>query len=129
MDKYTAIQSRVVWPCYLNDQGNLFGGQAMKWMDEVAYICARRYTREKVLTVSVENIRFIQPIKMGEVANVVGRVVDAGPVKLTIRLEITKDPSPAGIAEKAMEATFVFVTVDQNERPMRLRDQTENAKN
>mgnify|MGYP002619629903 CR=1 FL=1 len=120
MEKYTAIQSRVVWPCYLNDRGNLFGGEAMKWMDEVAYITAQRYTPRDVVTVSVDNIRFLKPLKMGDVANVVGRVVDAGPVKLTIRVEIHKEIPHSGTTEKSLEATFIFAAVDENERPVRL---------
>ena len=120
MEKYTAIQSRVVWPCYLNDRGNLFGGEAMKWMDEVAYITAQRYNAREWVTVSVDKIRFLKSIKLGEIANVTGRVVDAGAVKLTMKVEIWKETPLSGTSEKAMEATFIFAAVDENERPVRL---------
>ena len=49
-------QTRVIFPSTLNTQDSLFGGNIMKWMDEVAYITAVRYEREKMVTVSVEGI-------------------------------------------------------------------------
>ena len=39
-------QFRVVFPKYLNSNGTLFGGKAMQWLDEVAFIAATRYSRQ-----------------------------------------------------------------------------------
>ncbi len=40
-------QFKVIFPSTLNDHDTLFGGTAMQWMDEVAYITATRFTRKK----------------------------------------------------------------------------------
>lgn len=51
-------QFKAIFPDSLNANGTLFGGQAMKWMDEVAYITATRFTRQRMFTVNTENIYF-----------------------------------------------------------------------
>ena len=52
-------QFKAIFPNTLNANETLFGGQAMKWMDEVAYITATRFTRQKMFTVNTENIYFL----------------------------------------------------------------------
>ncbi len=50
-DRITASitrQFKAVFPCMLNDNKTVFGGEVLKWMDEVAYITATRFAREKM---------------------------------------------------------------------------------
>jgi len=79
-------QFRMIFNDALNDNEILFGGLAMKWMDEVAYITALRYTRMKVVTVSVDNLKFLQAIKPGSMIEIIGRVVKAGTIKIEIQV-------------------------------------------
>ena len=44
-------QYRVVFPKHLNSNGTFFGGEAMQWLDEVAFITATRFTRQRMITV------------------------------------------------------------------------------
>jgi acyl-CoA hydrolase len=55
-------QFRFVTPEMLNGHGTLFGGIIMQWMDEVAYIEATRISRQKMVTVSVDHLKFISPV-------------------------------------------------------------------
>lgn len=111
-------QFRIVFPHFLNDNDNLFGGIAMQWMDEVAYITAIRFTRMKVVTVSVDNLKFKKAVKPGEMVEIIGRVSKVGKVKLVIQVEIFVENSLSDLREKAVEAFFTFAAVNSSNIPV-----------
>jgi len=113
-------QVKIVFPNTLNDHETLFGGQALKWMDEVAYITATRFLRRKIVTVSAEKIRFICPVKSDSIVEIKGSVSKIGKVKLEIKVEVTMEDMFSEKREKAIEAVFVFVAVSENQKPERL---------
>ncbi len=113
-------QFKAIFPNTLNANETLFGGQAMQWMDEVAYITATRFTRQRMFTVNTENIRFLKTIAPGSFAEVVGRVEKAGAVKLTVTVEIFVEEMYGQGREKAVEGIFVFASLDENNRPIRI---------
>jgi acyl-CoA hydrolase len=113
-------QVKVVFPNTLNEHDTLFGGTAMQWMDEVAYITAIRLTREKMVTVSVENIKFLQPIKSGTIVEITGNVIKIRGIKIEVQVEIwVEDMFKAGKL-KAVEALFIFAAVNEMNSPVRL---------
>lgn len=112
-------QHRVVVREYLNDQGKLFGGYALKWMDEVAYITARKYARQRMVTVSVDKIRFLEPITEGALLQISGNVISTGNVRLNIKVELWRDDESSSPGIKAIEGLFTFVAVDDSGKPVR----------
>jgi len=59
---------KLVLPEYINDQGNLFGGYLLKWIDEFAYITASLdYPGNRFVTVSLDNVVFQEPISCGDI--------------------------------------------------------------
>ena len=113
-------QYKIVFSKMLNDQNNMFGGIAMQWMDEVAYITAMRFTRKKMVTVSTDEIKFLKPVKSGEIVKLVGKVVEVGLVKITIKLELFTEQLDLETKQKAIEGFFVFAAVDKNNKPVRI---------
>lgn len=101
-------QYRVVFPKYLNSNGTFFGGEAMRWLDEVAFITATRYTRQRMITVKIDNIRFLKPILPNSIAEITGRIVKSGNVKLFIKVEVFAEDMYSSRREKAIEADFIF---------------------
>src|SRR5690606_5815784 len=67
---------KAVFPNTTNHYDTLFGGSAMHLMDEVAFITATRFSRQKIVTVSSDRIDFTHPIPAGTIIEVVGRVVE-----------------------------------------------------
>ena len=104
---FEVIQDRFVFHEYINDQGNLFGGNAMKWMDEVAYIAAKQFTRQRMVTVSIERVKFLLAIPLGSIVKVRAKILSAGPVKLIIGTEIWLEVNQDPYSIKAIEAKFV----------------------
>ncbi len=113
-------QFRVIFNDTLNDKGNLFGGRAMLWMDEVAYITAIRFSHMKVVTVCVENVKFKKAILPGSLVEIIGNVIKVGSAKIEIQVEIFVESSESGQREKAIWATFFFAVVDANNKPISL---------
>lgn len=111
-------QSRVIFPNTLNDKGNLFGGLAMQWMDEVAYITAIRFTHMKVVTVSVDHLKFKKAIKPGSIVDIIGRVQNVGNVKIVIQVEIYVETAESDLREKSVEASFTFAAVNNENKPI-----------
>jgi acyl-CoA hydrolase len=120
MNPKTTIQTRVIFPKHLNDQSNFFGGQAMLWMDEVAYITAARFTGKRMVTVSIENLKFLKIAILGDIVEIAGKVIEVGNAKMKINVEITKENHENGKAEILIHGIFVFASVDDYNRPVRL---------
>lgn len=120
MTQISAVQQRVVMPRYLNDNGDLFGGDAMKWMDEVAYLAAHKYTDQKLVTVTVEKIRFLKPVKEGDFIEIKAEVNEVRGLRLMIKVVIEKGIQNQEKQITAIDAMFVFAAVDERGRPVRL---------
>jgi len=113
-------QFKAIFPNTLNANDTLFGGQAMQWMDEVAYITATRFTRQRMFTVHTEKIRFLKTVEPNSIVEVVGRVVKAGSVKLSVLVEIYVEDMYGDGRDKAIDGIFVFATLDENNLPRRI---------
>lgn len=122
-------QVKAVFPGTLNTNETLFGGMAMQWMDEVAFITATRFTRQRMFTINTETIKFLKTITPGMFAEVVGRVEASGPVKLRVRVEIYAEDMYSDTREKAVEGVFVFAALDEQNRPVRLDATLEGCRN
>jgi acyl-CoA hydrolase len=118
-------QVKVVFKNATNDHNTLFGGTAMQWMDEVAYITATRFCRKKVVTISADKIDFIKPIPFGTIVELVGKVGTVGEIKLEVNVEIFVEQKFNNTREKAVGGRFHFTAVDLNSRPVRLFDDRE----
>jgi len=113
-------QVKVVFKNTTNDQDTLFGGTALQWMDEVAYITATRFCRKKVVTISADNINFEKPIPFGTIVELVGKVKRAGIMKLEINVEIFVEQKYTSKREKAVEGSFYFAAIDVHNKPVKL---------
>jgi acyl-CoA hydrolase len=111
-------QFKVVFPKHLNSNGTFFGGEAMQWMDEVAFITATRYTRQRMITVKVENIRFLRPILPNTILEIAGKITKTGNVKLFINVEVFSEDMFSRQREKSIEADFVFAPCNDELSPV-----------
>lgn len=113
-------QYKVIFSKMLNDQNTLFGGIAMQWMDEVAYITAMRFTRKKMVTVSTDKIKFLKPVTSGEIVQLVGNVAKVGLAKVTIQVEVFTEQLDSETKQKAIHGSFTFAAIDKNNKPIRI---------
>lgn len=119
-------QFKAIFPNTLNANETLFGGQAMQWMDEVAYITATRFTRQRMFTVHTEKIKFLKAVHPDSIVEVVGRVIKAEAVKLSVDVEIYVEQMYGSERYKAIQGIFVFASLDENKRPKKINYQHSN---
>jgi len=115
-------QYKVVLPNTLNAHETLFGGIAMQWMDEVAYIEAIRYTKKKMVTVSTDNIKFLKPIKPGQIVEIVANIINETALKLFIQVEVFSEELYTHKREKAVTSVFTFAAMNDANKPVRIRE-------
>jgi len=102
--------------------GNLFGGIMMAWLDESAAIMACQYARSnRMVTLVANEIRFIQPVKVGDIARIKGKIERVGTTSVTIKL-IVASLDPETLSERNVcETSMVFVNIDKwgNKAPIK----------
>ena len=113
-------QFKMIFHNTVNDNDTLFGGIAMKWMDEVAYITATRFTRMNMVTVCCDKIEFLKPIKYGSIAEIIGKVSKISNSKIVINVEIFIEGMYKDDRIKAVKSNFTFAAIDKNNFPVRI---------
>ena len=109
---------KAVFPNTTNHYDTLFGGTAMQLMDEVAFITATRFSRQRMVTVSSDRIDFKRPIPAGTIIELVGKVAYLGTTSLKIRVDIFIEQMYSEEREKAIRGEFTFVAVDDEKKPI-----------
>lgn len=115
-----ATMTEMVLPNDTNTLNNLMGGKLMHWMDIVAAICAQRHCNNIVVTASVDNISFKNPIALGNVVTLNAQVTRAFNTSMEIFLEVYAEDIPANSKLLTHRAFFTFVAVDKSGRPVKV---------
>lgn len=111
---------KAVFPNTTNHYDTLFGGTAMQLMDEVAFIAATRYSRQRMVTVSSDRIDFKKPIPGGTIIELIGKVAYTGNTSLKVRVDIFIEQMYSDEREKAVSGEFTFVAIDENKNPVKI---------
>jgi len=107
---------KMVFPGETNHYDTLFGGTALQWMDEVAFIAATRFTREKVVTVSSDKVNFKVPIPAGTIVELDAQIVRVGNTSLEVSVDVYKEDMYEEKRELALNGSFVFVSITKKGR-------------
>lgn len=113
-------QYKAIFPNIVNHYDTLFGGTALSYMDEVAFITATRYSRQKYVTVSTDKIDFRQPIPSGTIIEIVGKITHIGRCSIKIQVEIYVEEMYSDKREKAVEGVFTLVAIDEHKKPIEI---------
>lgn len=107
-------------PADTNAAGDIFGGWVVSQMDIAAGIAAGQRAQARVVTIAIEAMKFIRPVKVGDVMCVYTDIVKTGRSSMRIHVESWVLRNRYGIREKVTDATFTFVAVDENGASMAL---------
>src|SRR3989475_465476 len=78
-------------PDMANFSGNVHGGAVLKQLDQVAYACASRYAGRYVVTLSVDQVMFLQPIHVGELVTFLASVNHTGKSSMEIGIKVVAE--------------------------------------
>ena len=106
------IMNELVLPNDTNTLNNLMGGRLLHWMDIAAAISAQKHSNHIVVTVSVDNVSFKKPVKLGDVITISAKVTRAFSTSMEVRLEVWTENIPSGEKSKSNEAFYTFVALD-----------------
>lgn len=109
--------TEMVFPNHTNGLNNLMGGWLMYWMDIVAAIAAQRHASAIVVTASVDNISFSEPIKVGDVVTLRAQVTRAFNTSMEVYIEAWTENIPNRRKLATNKAFFTFVALDKDGKP------------
>ncbi len=112
------IMTEMVLPNDTNTLNNLMGGRLLHWMDICAAIAAQKHSNRIVVTASVDNVSFTEPIRLGNIVTMKAKVTRAFNSSMEVFLEVWAEDIPAGHRISTNRAFYTFVAVDQNGRPI-----------
>ena len=104
-------------PDMANFSGNVHGGTLLKYLDEVAYACASRYAGRYVVTLSVDQVIFREPVHVGELVTFLASVNYTGRTSMEVGVKVVTE----NIRERSVRHTnssfFTMVAMDQEGKP------------
>ncbi|MDX3774052.1 acyl-CoA thioesterase [Chromatiaceae bacterium AAb-1] len=110
--------TKTVFPGRTNHHNTLFGGEALAWMDEVAFIAATRFCRKPLVTVCSDRVDFKESIPAGTIIELVARIAHVGRTSIRVQVDIFVENMFSDNQHKAISGSFTFVALDQDRKPV-----------
>jgi acyl-CoA thioesterase YciA len=104
-------------PRDVNTNGDIFGGWVLSQMDMAAGIVAAARAQGRVATVAIDAMKFIRPVKVGDVLCIYVHLARVGRSSMGLLIEAWVLRGRAGEREKVTEGVFTFVAIDEAGRP------------
>jgi acyl-CoA hydrolase len=104
-------------PDMANFSGKVHGGAILKKLDEVAYACASRYSGHYVVTLSVDQVLFKQPIHVGELVTFLASVNHVGRSSMEIGVKVIAEDIRNKLIRHTNSCYLTMVAVDDEGKP------------
>jgi acyl-CoA hydrolase len=105
-------------PDMANFSGNVHGGTILKFLDSVAYACASRYSGSYVVTLSVDQVMFRQPIHVGELVTFLASINYTGTSSMEVGIRVVTENIQQRTVRHANSCYFTMVAVDIDRKPV-----------
>ena len=105
-------------PDMANFSGNVHGGTVLKFLDQVAYACASRYAGRYVVTLSVDQVMFRQPIHVGELVTFLASVNHTGTSSMEVGIKVVAENIRSQVVRHANSCFFTMVAVGDDGKPV-----------
>ena len=112
--------TEMVLPNDTNTLNNLMGGRLLHWMDICAAISAQKHSNRIVVTASVDNVSFTEPIRLGNIVTMRAKVTRAFNSSMEVFLEVWAEDIPAGQRVSTNRAFYTFVAETDEESELYL---------
>ncbi len=112
----------IAMPADSNPAGDIFGGWVLSQMDIAAGICASERAQCRTVTVALDGMHFIRPVKIGDILCVYTQIKDIGNTSLDIHVEAWVQRDRSRRTVKVTQANFKFVALGVDGRPRPIAD-------
>ena len=117
LSRHKLAMTVLMTPDMANFSGNVHGGAILKLLDQTAYACATRYAGLYVVTMSVDQVVFRQPIHVGEMVTFLASVNFTGNSSMEIGIKVIAEDIRQQVVRHANSCFFTMVAVDEAFRP------------
>ncbi len=114
------IQTDVVMPGDTNSLNSLFGGELLARMDKVASIAAIKHSEQIVVTASVNNVAFGEPVPVGSILTIEAKVSRAFNSSMEVFIDVWKQNKTNPKKTKVNEAIYTFVALNKRGRTVKV---------
>ena len=104
-------------PDTANFSGKVHGGTILKLLDQAAYACASRYAGRYVVTLSVDQVMFRQPIQVGELVTFMASVNHTGSSSMEIGIKVIAEEIRTKVVRHVNSCFFTMIAVDDAGKP------------
>jgi acyl-CoA hydrolase len=110
--------THLVMPGEANNLGSAFGGMIMQWTDVAGAMAAMRHARGPVVTVSIDQLTFLAPIRIGDMALLSAQVNAVFSTSMEVGVEVSSENPMTGERRKCCDAYLTFVALGPDKRPI-----------
>ena len=107
-------------PSYANFGGKIHGGIILSLMDKVAYACSSKHSGAYCVTVSVDNVDFVQPIEVGELVSMKASVNYVGNSSMVVGIRVTAENVKKGFVKHTNTSYFTMVAKGEDNKPVQV---------
>jgi len=112
------VMTESVLPGDGNPLGTAFGGRIAQWIDVAAAVACQRHCRRRVVTASMDDLHFLQPIRVGMIVELRAQVNAAYRTSMEAGVRIESEDPLTGERRHACTAFLTFVAQDEHGRPV-----------
>jgi acyl-CoA hydrolase len=116
--KHELTMTVLMTPDMANFTGNVHGGTVLKLLDQVAYACASRYAGRYVVTLSVDQVTFREPIHVGELVTFLASVNYTGTTSMEVGVKVMAENIQTQSTRHANSCFFTMVAMDDARKPV-----------
>ena len=118
LPKHELTMTVLMTPDMANFSGNVHGGTVLKLLDQVAYACASRYAGRYVVTLSVDQVTFREPIHVGELVSFLASVNYTGTTSMEIGIKVVTENIVTQTVRHANSCFFTMVAMGDDKKPV-----------
>src|SRR2546426_3035224 len=104
--------TQLVLPHEANIHGSVLGGTVMHWIDLAAAVVAGRHSRRPVVTAAIDEMSFLAPIQVGQLALLHARLTLVDTSSMEIRVDVDSEDLMSGERRHTSTAFVTFVALD-----------------
>ena len=110
--------TKLVLPQHSNVLGTAFGGTVLAWIDVAGAVCAQRHSGFVSVTASIDQVKFLAPIKVGDVVVLSARLNAAFRTSVEVEVEVRVEDRQSQARRLCVDAFMTFVAVGPDAKPV-----------
>lgn len=112
--------SELMLPSHSNFSGKIHGGYILSLMDQIAFACASKHSRNYCVTASVNKVDFLNPIEVGEIVTLKASVNYTGNSSMVVGVRVESENIQRGSVKHCNSSYFTMVAIGEDNKPAKV---------